>query len=538
MSSPRLPSSVALQYYDKAIHAVTKSFDNPTFQSMQALIILAKFALSNGQPIVAQPFMFNCIRMAKLLRLDVDPDDSPWLNMLTEQKKLERRRVYHVALLYALAHRIFCPSIETADIGIGSGCVKPIYTHSIVNGVPMLEISTICHNQSLLTYIEQVRRHHCLTPPTSMAVLLNRSEYELMHQRLLYLKSTLPEHLILSSRLNITQFLASEALTSENILTVFPTLIDKTALTLYYNTAVCLLHRSRLLATGFLHLDSPALMDNPAAMATLLASLDASVISARCIAEVNGWLCAQQAQFSALVLLKIWKENTVASLCLFEACVVLWFAVCRTQPFWWWRGDGEQGSDGDETDNARKDVWADGLPGSRGPLGILCMTREDRVAMRKGVADINRTLKGLERLLSGSPEGSSPASEPAISSGGSNAGSARVSPDIGFTASPIGNNMISPLLSAIQCMLSEMEEVEMRSEGIRVSTQNRNSDPALDSIVIGMTEMSLGSIKTVMEEPWVFCSLLGCEIGGSVRLRCYYDDPWRLFWANVTYLKQ
>ncbi|KAJ3061718.1 hypothetical protein HDU99_005467, partial [Rhizoclosmatium hyalinum] len=50
---------------------------------------------------IGWPFLKAAIGMSLDLRLDIDPDDSPWLGAISENKKEERRRLFW-ACLYIL----------------------------------------------------------------------------------------------------------------------------------------------------------------------------------------------------------------------------------------------------------------------------------------------------------------------------------------------------------------------------------------------------------------------------------------------------
>ncbi|ORY39085.1 hypothetical protein BCR33DRAFT_417701 [Rhizoclosmatium globosum] len=96
---PPKPETVQLSYYKRAKKAIDRiATRKPTFQSVQAYYAIYGFAYDKGQPLVALEFLQKAMSAMIELRMDFDPDNSPWLLPLnlTSRQKEERRRTFWV----------------------------------------------------------------------------------------------------------------------------------------------------------------------------------------------------------------------------------------------------------------------------------------------------------------------------------------------------------------------------------------------------------------------------------------------------------
>ncbi|KAI9351353.1 hypothetical protein BDR26DRAFT_850916 [Obelidium mucronatum] len=145
---------------------------------------------------------------------------------------------------------------------------------------------------------------------------------------------------------------------------------------------------------------------------------------------------------------KFLMEHQFVYMILFEAAVVLWFAVCRTNRFWWREGSDSTGQ-------------------------TLCLSFENRQLYRVEVLDLVRSLRLLESMLEG-----------------------KTGPNNG---SP---NVVRPHIIFIEAMLEEMK----RQEDALISSaspsppphsvashHSHDTDGSVESITIGMQILSMDS---------------------------------------------
>ncbi|KAJ3070414.1 hypothetical protein HDU98_006578 [Podochytrium sp. JEL0797] len=500
---PELSESVGFAYFEQAKKAMQRSQTPASVKKVQALVYQSNFAsLSYGNPAVARPFFAEAVRMMFQLRLDVDPDNSPWLPPLSEEDKNERRIlfwviVYMIRIVTTVSNRSF-PTPDIAQVKFSREV-----TFVATPNTPNRPFSTICYVSYILDAMSQATLHH-KTIPASVAEILSCQQIPIIEQRLNTLKTELPTELLLSlSDASLARFLQ---LPHAQLAEVRVT--DILMVTLLFNTTTCVIHRPMLYLTSVLQLTSPELMV-PQNLTKLLNCLHTCVSAARTITALNTWVLNLSAvenrgSGGGPNRQNIFVKDTFAYFSLFEAAVVLWFVTCKTQHFW----------------------WKTSTPGDP-----LSMTYQDRKAIRSEVLDLLQTLRHIETVHSGQQQQQRP--------------HATNHHHHHTTTSP---NMMTPLVQCVAGMVEQMELVESLSprtaHGL-FEEEESLSGGGVDMIVLGMKALAVDTDdgspspppKSRMDSPWVFLGLLGMDVG-NMRWNGGLEHEWRLFWKRERHLRR
>ncbi|KAJ3029452.1 UNVERIFIED_CONTAM: hypothetical protein HDU68_012135 [Siphonaria sp. JEL0065] len=185
------------QKHPRARKAVIRSFDEkPTYRTVQTLYFVALFATWKGQPEAGKPFLQLALDLIIRLRLDIDPDYSPWLYHLnlTPRQKEDRRRAFWACFLHMKFHQTV--SIHAVAVNITSGKIRPpaavLDAYSIFDAMPY--VVWMCHIYDILGAI---KRHHA-KPPNSVDNVLASKESNSICSRLIRLQSNIPENLLIA----------------------------------------------------------------------------------------------------------------------------------------------------------------------------------------------------------------------------------------------------------------------------------------------------------------------------------------------------
>ncbi|ORY29888.1 hypothetical protein BCR33DRAFT_571403 [Rhizoclosmatium globosum] len=81
-------------YYNRARKALLRSDVRPSLDLIIAYNCIYDHGRATSQVLISEQFLRRSIEMVIELKLDVDPDDSPWLNHLTPREKEDRRRIF------------------------------------------------------------------------------------------------------------------------------------------------------------------------------------------------------------------------------------------------------------------------------------------------------------------------------------------------------------------------------------------------------------------------------------------------------------
>ncbi|KAI9333113.1 hypothetical protein BDR26DRAFT_937640 [Obelidium mucronatum] len=476
----KLPEDIQLSYFKRAHKAVIHSMnETASYKSVQTLYFLSTFAEWKGQPEASKPFLKKALDLIQKLRLDIDPDYSPWLyhlNLSARQRE-DRRRAFWSCFLQMRFHQAISSdatlSSITADNIKSPSAVN--FPHPIFTAMPQLK--WMCEIYNILGLI---KRHH-LTAPISTGDLMKPTTISDLHSYIqLFLTHVPAEYLLVSE----TAYLLTEMDSNR-----FRSQIDhmhprEQTFVLTFNaeimSAQCALHRPTMYLSSIKSC-------RPIYLSEQHQNLIASSIQQ----------CLENAlRISHLLpkLLELNMFNSFMVLCpFFEAMNVFWFIRTRMDKIWW---------------GVLKATSKIGIPSSP-PSSLSSATMIGKNSLNWAIlhpiclqiVNLVRNVHSLEGSKSGST---------------------------------------LPLLQCVEAMLHEMENIEDRSL-IQNSIQcNSNCEKAIESAVFEMKILALDEDVVVEElsessstkEPPCFLGLLGMEVGPlrSMRWKGPSEESWRLFW--------
>ncbi|KAJ3137642.1 hypothetical protein HK100_000554 [Physocladia obscura] len=505
LQTPSLPAKVCVAYYSRARKSINRHGNIVSLKHVQVFMLHSLFLLAIGQPTLARPLFTRAITMLMQLQLYIDPDNIPTTANLSDEEKEDRRtysRVKYARRRYAHGY-----NGETTD--------------------PIFEIASHCYCSSIFEIILEAKSHW-ITPPSSVGEIFSTTFYNSIGSSLGTLKGIIPSYRLLSTDPNSNSLAQFMSYQQQNPYTQqqyqqppqqyhhhhLETIIDRLLITIFYNSAICIINRPLLYVSKFLPLTSPYLLHNPDRIKCVLNALDASVTAAQTILSFADWIVVYQRPESSS---KIWKEQTFSIFALFEAIIVLWFALCHTQRFWW-RPEtvagvvlSERTTSAIENGGGSGNVFGDTLQ-----MGV-----QERRRIRVQILDVLKSLKEAEAMFgnTGSSENASVdqmiLDENDQSGGGSGGGHP---------------NMITPIVVAIEAMIREIQEAE-----VAVIETNEKFEAVLKGITLGMKVVAIVDDDEEFPkqmEPFVFLGLLGMEVSG-LNWNASNEQPWRNFWYKV-----
>ncbi|KAI9340833.1 hypothetical protein BDR26DRAFT_918568 [Obelidium mucronatum] len=330
--TPNMKSSIGFGYYIR-LRALLSSTDVPSIKTLQALFFCGLYAMLSCKVSAAFQLFSKAEIMLYALRLEVDPDDSPWLHMqqLSETEKEERRRTFWVV---GVIIKITNLSHGRTDSYPAVVTVKPIQYQ--------LETSTqtapVVYLYHLLEIISSIIVHASST--SIQLAFTETSEFITLRNRLDIWHSSLPTILHINIGDDIILKVAG------------PETSCRTILNLFYHGAVCQLHRPHL------YLAERIAFDETAAAAAAVGVVASCSVSDE-DEDDDGQVVAQQLLVSNAVkssfqhayhisrlatgLANVFSKDGGTRNCemffhsylpLFEAAIVLWFICCRAKPSW------------------------------------------------------------------------------------------------------------------------------------------------------------------------------------------------------------
>ncbi|KAJ3075308.1 hypothetical protein HDU99_001550, partial [Rhizoclosmatium hyalinum] len=321
-----LPDEISVSFYMRARKALILAMEQPpTLSTVQACNCLCQFALSKGQPVTGIQFLRMSLNMILELRLDVDPDDSPWLVHLnlTPRQKEERRRAFWSAywqIMWLDSNddvkdvEINCDRIKAPGIVMDPG---PIFEHCV----------TRKWECDLLGVIGKVRRHYA-TPPKSVMELLWSEITAESKARLERVQASIPQEFLLISESPSTISLLEEAL--------FVAKVSES--------------RDHLVLFTFLYNSSTSVLHRPTMFLASLKSCEPRHLSIKTQLKISDSIT--QCFNAALRIINLFHFSTHmfqhgpekerylfdasnGTDSYFESVVVMWFLICRMNPAWW-----------------------------------------------------------------------------------------------------------------------------------------------------------------------------------------------------------
>ncbi|KAJ3005792.1 UNVERIFIED_CONTAM: hypothetical protein HDU68_004403, partial [Siphonaria sp. JEL0065] len=450
MQIPLIDQTVSHSYFEKARKALARSQTGPSVKKVQALVIQSSFTVMvYGNPNSARLIFSDAVQMMAVLRLNVDPDDSPWLKHLnlTEEEKNERRILFWV-IFYNLRIVEIVKSHHGPKLDIHS--VKPA-KQLVMDGFSSVAyadrpVATLWYICVMIDIILDSTSTIKAMPQSSNLNFLDNAHISLYQKRIEDLKESIPHELLLlvqDQTLHRFLNLPRQHLSQLRI-------VDMLMVTMLYNSAICIIHRPCLYLTSFLSLTSPQLLV-PDNLSKLLLTLETCISAARTITALNTWILNLPDDFAVIpgmtafrLRYAIFLEHSFTYFALFESAVVLWFVTTKTQTFWW-RNTSQVG-------------------------GILSMTIQDRQILRSEVLDLLKTLSQLE---SHHPE------------------------------------QITPLVKCVTGMVQDMENTE--NSPTRRNLEADEIDIVILGMKDLLVSES-PSFEQQTDVPWVFLGLLGVDV--------------------------
>ncbi|KAJ3389754.1 hypothetical protein HDU84_008349 [Entophlyctis sp. JEL0112] len=505
LQEPKLPEHVRYSYYARAQSALVKNFHILDFRMYQSLMIFTAFSAASGNPDAGRSFFFQGIVLLLRLRLDIDPDDSPWLFglNLSDREKNKRRTGFWVAYHFWKISQIVVGS--PLRVQLKNDKVK--FSRRFYADSPFYdeypersEIATICYLCAILDVLESAATLYRI-PPAAVTDLTESVQLNSVKAQLQSLKSQIPTYMFLLDRScdrtnDLFAFVSDIRMTEMKVADVLTT-------SLLLHSAICIANRGLLFLTGFLPATNSDSVSN-GHEAKILLALDESVTSARTILFLVSWLWNRSescidGDFGRFRR-RFWKMYAFYSMTILEAAIVAWFATCRTHPSWWQWENSES--------------FAESVLGGR-----LRMSIQDRRIVRAHLSDALRTLKGLQEDLS-----------PKTGSGGCES-----SGKPSFT--PSSANMVTPMIEAVDLMMQDMARAEALAEEGGVSVVSDAEKGPMRTIGMRVTGLSADDYEHTQPHegyPWSFLGLLGMRIGAErVDWRSERENEWRAFWAKV-----
>ncbi|KAJ3116035.1 hypothetical protein HK100_001175 [Physocladia obscura] len=307
-----------MAYFEKAKKSLVRA-EIQSLRVVQALHLLAAFTFVKGQPIHGSIALTQTAQLSLHLKLEVDPDDSPWLQSLTEEEKDERRLVYWILYYTFKMIQLQTSSAFGFPDNFKSNTVKS--HRSLPNQEFQSKTASVYHLCKLLDIMEQVLKH-ARKIPDSIELILSNNFHEDLLKTLAQWYTQVPRQFILTAE-NLVNFLAS----SERYCVL--------NLSNFYATTICILNRSKLYLTGKLKKATLS----PSDFSNLFIAVKASLEMAHKIAQ----LCIQLIRFTpsvtnsesyteieAILTGGFWKQAIGLGITCFEAAAVLWYYYCRT----------------------------------------------------------------------------------------------------------------------------------------------------------------------------------------------------------------
>ncbi|KAJ3289864.1 hypothetical protein HDU79_003714 [Rhizoclosmatium sp. JEL0117] len=328
---PPVSEDVVFSYHRRAKKAVMKYAHIPSLKTAQAFYWIFSVSLWKGQPALGQPFFLRALEMAKELRLNIDPEDSPWLlhHHLTEFEKEERRRFFWVCdFLLRLTQSISeeaCQIEFDQDQGLRPPSV--IYdSDGIILFPPADSLFISCCTFRLIARIKL----HYRQIPHSLSHLLGSPELD----QLSFLS-----HSLCTSISAVNSLLVSEspsAITQSDYTLFLDQLshlvaVDVVPINFNFYAAQCMLNRTKLYLTGIKSC-------HPAVISAVQRDIIATAVMH---AFEGAHRVAGLLEFLNLVAKRGDTEkvpiasNATLVYALFEAGIVFWFLACRMDPVWW-----------------------------------------------------------------------------------------------------------------------------------------------------------------------------------------------------------
>ncbi|ORY44950.1 hypothetical protein BCR33DRAFT_850428 [Rhizoclosmatium globosum] len=307
--------ATSFEYYRRARKAVIRESGVTSFENVQAMFRLYQFAGWKGQPLIGMQFLKMAFEMMTELRLDVDPDDSPWLYLLqlTERQKEDRRRTFWS--LYQMWSLAYALSLDVFDINISVDKVKPPKL-MIENRILIFDRSNMHVLCKIYEFVGTIKRYFVI-PPKSLSALIRIDSHSHFRSILDSIHAYVPKDLFL---------------VTESVITLKTTDVKRFQYQLGRNPV-------SVMAFNLYYLSSQSILDRPILFATSLASCLPIYLSfqdqRQIMSSVNQCLeCAHRIANLVLFWMSTSTSNLQDNFASFEAVTVFWFVAYRMKAAW------------------------------------------------------------------------------------------------------------------------------------------------------------------------------------------------------------
>ncbi|ORY39179.1 hypothetical protein BCR33DRAFT_853716 [Rhizoclosmatium globosum] len=315
----------AVSYYKRARKAFLKIGFIPSIEDFHASVYAAHFAYISGQPVIGMQFLKSGVAMIRQLKLNVDPDNSPWLFHLnlTERQKEDRRRAFWTWYSIFNVHQAMCNNDYLLDVVIDCDKMKP--PSQVYDPYPIFSpIPTRAAECQGLVLIVQIKKRLAVPPVDIFSMIMDQSTSEFSN-KLHSIQASAPREVVLYSE-------QPDRINQDEETMFINKIIDAgdervVSMNMVFETARSALYRPILFVSS-LPSYHPLLL-NSVHREAIANSINKSVESAIRISTLSDL-------YKTLRRLKLELTPVNYSIeCYFECFVVLWFVMCKMDPAWW-----------------------------------------------------------------------------------------------------------------------------------------------------------------------------------------------------------
>ncbi|KAI9339988.1 hypothetical protein BDR26DRAFT_861930 [Obelidium mucronatum] len=462
---------VTIAFYKRAKKACIRAMnEKPDYKSVQGLYWLVLLVGWMGQPDLGRSFLKTALRLIKALRLDIDPDESPWLHPLTPRQKEDRRRTFWSVYAAVMMENVI--SNDSIHVPFNSDRMNP--PTAVTDPYPIFDAEPLAKPQCELYSVISAIKQHYRTCPKSIHDILASPETAALLSRLNAVHDSMPIDTLLISE-------SPESLTASDY-TRFIAQQDKLMSSqaksenFVYNSeslaSICLLNRPILFLTSLKSF-------NPARLTREVREIVATAVNQ-----------SLDASHRLLLLLHFFLDPSCSAVGtgqslfpyqdkyspLFEGMVVLWFSYARMDVKWWDVLAGRR---------RRKLAW---------------------VVLRPRMMQVIRFLESVYSSESGG-----------------------VDKDTGILPPLVA--CMREMVCDIDVCESRGSETHLHHHFYHHSRGGVDDFHEIEDITLRMKVVSLdGEDETVLKrEPKAFLGLLGMSVG-TMRWPGPSEESWRLFW--------
>ncbi|KAJ3286458.1 hypothetical protein HDU79_006461 [Rhizoclosmatium sp. JEL0117] len=181
------------QYYSRARKALIRSDLKPSLDLISAYNFIYDHGRATSQLLISEQFLRRSIEMIIEIRLNVDPDDSPWLSHLTAREKEERRRIFWFS--YDLFAWQLAVSSHPIIMEISCNGMKP--PRQVYDPNPVFDDAHCLKEGAGLNVIIGTIKNHYSVPPASIYQLISSLNTSQLEHHLNAVQNSFPHQYII-----------------------------------------------------------------------------------------------------------------------------------------------------------------------------------------------------------------------------------------------------------------------------------------------------------------------------------------------------